>query len=89
MYTKAYTAINRSTKGAAVMAELAAADGPLTRKALAESVGCTVARVGEVIRALGNSVEARDGGYVLVNDEALPEPTDGRSVAAPAEEVAA
>lgn len=79
MYTKHYVTINRSTKGAAVMAMLAAAERPLTRKEIAAEVGCTVARVGEVIRALKDSVAKVGNGYVLVSDEHLPEPTDGPS----------
>jgi hypothetical protein len=84
MYTKSYNTINGATKGAAVMELLCAAEGPLTRKSIAESVGCTVARVGEVLRALEGSVEKVGGGYVLTNDAALPERTEGRSVSADA-----
>lgn len=83
MYTKAYTTINASTKGAAIMRLLAEADEERlwTRKELAAEASCTPARVGEVLRALKDSVEKVGDGYRLVSDDHLPEVSGGRSVA--------
>ena len=81
MYTKHYSTINASTKGAAVIRTLAESDAPLSRKELAESAGCTVARVGEVLRALGDAVQQEGTRYSLSEEhvDLLPEPTQGRS----------
>lgn len=82
MYTTEYKSINKSTKGAQIMTILCESDEEhlWTRKELAREVGCTPARVGEVLRSLKDSVERVGDGYRLVSDDHLPEVTDGRSV---------
>ena len=83
MYTKEYTNIKASTKGALVVDLLASCDEQgMSRKELAESVGCTVARVGEVLRALKDAVRRVEGSsthYIVADASLLPERTDRRS----------
>lgn len=90
MYCKEYTTVKAGTKGALVMEALEGA-GPegLTRKALAESVGCTVARVGEVLRALGDAVTKVGGSaYALAEGAQLPPRVEHRSNFVPTEKEA-
>lgn len=83
MYTKEYTNIKASTKGALVVDLLASCDEQgMSRKEIAESVGCTVARVGEVVRALKDAVRLVEGSsthYIVADASLLPERTDRRS----------
>lgn len=83
MYTKEYSTINKGTKGAQVIDLLAACDEQgLTRKQIADQIGCTVARVGEVVRALGTAVRLAEGStsaYIVADHQALPERVDHRS----------
>lgn len=89
MYTTAYTAINESTKGAAVIRVLLASERPMSRREVATEVGCSVGRVGEIIHALNHErtvIESPAKGLYTVAKrvplKALPTDTNGRSVAA-------
>lgn len=53
-----------ATKGEAVL-KFFEKNGPSTRKEAADAVGCTVARVGEVIRAAGNFKKLEDGRWAV------------------------